>query len=67
MGKQNIAKAGRIQATQAAVGSVRCEGLCPSAGTKKHLQNYSSGKISADQLHKSVLSEVESILAHSSS
>ena len=66
MKKQNTANNGRMQATRAAIGSIRCEGLRPSAGTNKHLRNYSSGKITADQLHASVMGEVESILARSS-
>jgi hypothetical protein len=65
MKKQNTANNGREQATRAAIGSIRCEGLRPSIGTNKHLRNYSSGKITADQLHESVMNEVESILAHS--
>lgn len=65
MKKQNTANNGRAQATRAAIGSIRCEGLRPSASTSKHLRNYSSGKISASQLHESVMSEVESILARS--
>jgi len=66
MKTQNTANNGRKQATQAAIGSIRCEGLHPSEGTKKHLQNYSDGRITADQLHENVMNEVESILVHSS-
>lgn len=66
MKKQNTANNGRQQATRAAIGSIRCEGLYPSKGTKKHLQNYSDGRITADQLHENVMNEVESILARSS-
>ena len=66
MKTQNTANKGREQATRAAIGSIRCEGLSPSEGTKKHLQNYSSGRITADQLHENVMNEVESILGRSS-
>lgn len=66
MQKQNTKNTLREQAIKAAIGSIRCEGLYPSERTKKHLQSYSSGKISANQLHKNVLNEVETILTRSS-
>lgn len=63
MKKQTIAKPSRKQATQSAIGSVRAEGLKPSATTRGYLKNYSAGKITASQLHKLVIGEVKSILA----
>ena len=56
----------RQVAIQAAIGSVRCEGLNPSLMTQKHLQDYSSGKINSAQLHRNVIGEVNSILARNS-
>jgi len=66
MKKQITATASRDQAARAAIGSIRCEGLCPSESTQKHLRDYSSGAITSDQLHKNVMDEVKSILARSS-
>ncbi len=66
MKKQIIATASRSQATRAAIGSVRAEGLKPSVSTRRHLKNYSSGKITAAQLHKVVLGEVTTLVKRSS-
>ncbi len=66
MKRQSTVTASRKQASRAAIGSVRAEGLKPSTATRGHLKNYSAGKITASQLHKLVRGEVKSILANSS-
>jgi hypothetical protein len=58
MTKAQIAK--RKQAADAALGSVRAEGLRPSASFQDRLQRYSDGKISATQLKRETLKEVRS-------
>ncbi len=52
----------RKKITTAAIGSVKCEGLCPSDATMKYLNNYSKGLIDSEQLHRSVMDEVRSII-----
>lgn len=46
--------AARHRSVAAAVGSVRAEGLNPSAQTQKQLRAYADGKISAKVLRSSV-------------
>lgn len=67
MKKQATAINRRIQASKAAIGSVRAEGLKPSVATRTHLKDYSAGKITSSQLHKLVQGEVKSIIARASS
>jgi len=49
----------RQKAVAAAVGSVRAEGLNPSARTQKHLKDYANGKITGSQLRKTTLAEIK--------
>lgn len=48
------------KAVAAAVGSVRAEGLTPSALTQKRLKDYANGKITVAELRKATLEEVKS-------
>lgn len=50
----------RKKAADAALGSVRAEGLNPSHSIRSRLQRYSDGKISASQLKRETLKEVRS-------
>lgn len=50
----------RQKAVAAAIGSVRAEGLKPSAKTKKQLKDYAQGKITIAQLRKATLTEIKS-------
>lgn len=59
MTQAQIAKRKRVVA--AAIGSVRAEGLAPSADTKKLLMDYAEGKITAEILHKTVLNQVQKL------
>ena len=52
--------ASRKKAADAALGSVRAEGLHPSASLRHRLQRYGDGKISASQLKRETLKEVRS-------
>ncbi len=52
--------AARHRNVSAALGSVRAEGLKPSAQTQKQLQYYVEGKISARDLRSGVFTEVRS-------
>jgi outer membrane PBP1 activator LpoA protein len=58
MTKAQLAK--RKKTTDAALGSVRAEGLNPSSSVRNRLQRYSDGKISASQLKRETLKEVRS-------
>lgn len=58
MTKAQLAK--RKMAADAALGSVRAEGLNPSRSVRNRLQRYSDGKISASQLKRETLKEVRS-------
>lgn len=49
----------RQRAVDAAVGSVKAEGLNPSAKTKKRLKDYAEGKITVAQLRSATLDEVK--------
>ena len=66
MKKQTVTTANRARASRAAIGSIRVEGLKPSAATRGHLKSYSAGRITASQLHKLALGEVKTILARTS-
>ena len=58
MTKAQLAK--RKKAADAALGSVRAEGLSPSKSIRNRLKRYSDGKISASQLKRETLTEVRS-------
>jgi cell filamentation protein len=49
----------RERAVTAAVGSVRAEGLNPSAKTQKRLKDYAQGKITATELRTVTLREIK--------
>lgn len=49
----------RERAVTAAVGSVRAEGLHPSAKTQKRLKDYAQGKITATELRAATLREIK--------
>lgn len=51
----------RKQAINAALGSIRIEGLKPSTRTVERLNRYASGKISAKQMHQEALAEAKQI------
>lgn len=51
--------AARHRSVAAAVGSVRVEGLKPSAKTQKHLQHYADGKISSKELRHTIVWEIK--------
>jgi hypothetical protein len=55
-----VAIAARHRNVAAALGSVRAEGLKPSAQTQKQLQHYAEGKISSRDLRSGVFTEVRS-------
>ena len=57
MTKAQITK--RQKAVAAAVGSVRAEGLTPSAKTQNRLKDYAKGKITIAELRKATLEEVK--------
>ncbi|MEI6850989.1 MAG: hypothetical protein WCK26_03415 [Candidatus Saccharibacteria bacterium] len=65
MEKQFITQSNRSIATQAAIGSVRAEGLNPSMKTIGYLKDYSDGRITSNQLYKLSLIEAKSILTQS--
>lgn len=48
----------RKQAVNAAIGSVRLEGLNPSKASVDRLDRYASGKISATQMRSEAVAEV---------
>jgi hypothetical protein len=50
----------RRKAVAAALGSVRAEGLKPSAKTQKNIENYADGKITAKQLRAKTLRSISS-------
>jgi len=60
--KQTIAK--RTQAVKAALGSVKAEGLTPSAKTQKGLKAYAAGKITISELRSSTLRDVHAKSHH---
>ncbi len=52
----------RHKALASALGSVRAEGLNPSAKVQKQLQSYAEGKITAEHLRSAVVGQVKSKL-----
>lgn len=49
----------RERVVAAAIGSVRAEGLNPSAKTQKRLKDYAQGKITAAELRAVTLREIK--------
>jgi hypothetical protein len=49
----------RQRAVKSALGSVRLEGLTPSAAAKKRLNDYAAGKITASELRAQTLRSVK--------
>jgi hypothetical protein len=49
----------RQKAVAAAIGSVRAEGLKPSAETQERLKDYANGKITVSELRRATLEEVK--------
>lgn len=60
MNKQKTNTTDRAKSVAAAVGSVRAEGLTPSAATIQRLKRYAEGKITAQQLRRETINEVRS-------
>jgi len=58
MTKAQILK--RQKAVAAAIGSVRAEGLNPSAKTQKGLKEYAKGKMTISQLRQITIADVKS-------
>ncbi len=56
MNKSNVAA--RQKAVNAAIGSVRAEGLKPSKNTQQRLNEYASGKMTASKLRKVTIQEM---------
>lgn len=50
----------RQKAVAAAIGSVRAEGLHPSAKTQKGLKDYAQGKVTIGELRKLTITEIKS-------
>lgn len=53
-----FSKTMKAKSAQAAYGSVRAEGLNPSAKTKKQVEKYVQGKITKQDLRREVMREV---------
>ncbi|MEO8911682.1 MAG: antitoxin VbhA family protein [Candidatus Saccharimonas sp.] len=55
----------RQKSVASAIGSVRAEGLAPSARTQARLLRYADGKISAQALRQQTLQQVRNTLSPS--
>jgi hypothetical protein len=51
----------RKKAIDAALGSVRAEGLNPSVKTQKRMQAYAAGKITASQLRSETINSMRPV------
>lgn len=50
----------RQKAVAAAIGSVRAEGLTPSAKTQKGLKEYAEGKLTISQIREIAIADIKS-------